>query len=335
MEPIATARASRPKVRRLSTEPIVAPGAAPGYGAIFNAGVIHHDGVYHLFARGVREGYRRNTGEGPRFEDYISDILVFVSDDGLDYTFQQVLARGSPDGVFCYEDPRVQLIHSDGVEHVIMTYTNLPGTAAPDSWRIGIHKLIFEQGRFSLEAHPARIVGPSGHANKDAVICNLSNGHLAFIHRIHPNIQLAIFERLDDLLSADADYWDNHLEDLDRHTILQVSPESLGIGAGAPPVLTEAGLLLFFHERTGSGVYTMNVALLSHDTGRVIAMLDHPVLHPELPWETDGDVEMVVFVSGAHRHEDGTIYLTYGAADRAVGAGSIHETELLSALAAA
>ena len=38
--------------------------SVPGYGPIFNAGVIHHDGRFHLFARGVRGGYRRN--DGPR-----------------------------------------------------------------------------------------------------------------------------------------------------------------------------------------------------------------------------------------------------------------------------
>jgi hypothetical protein len=37
----------------------------PGYGPIFNAGLIHHDGFLHLLARGVRDSYRRNDGPGP------------------------------------------------------------------------------------------------------------------------------------------------------------------------------------------------------------------------------------------------------------------------------
>ena len=82
---------------RVSDAPIVAAGSVPGYGPIFNAGVIRHDGVFHLFARGVRDGYRRNDGPGPRFLDYVSDVLVFTSLDGRTYAFQQVLAESSPE----------------------------------------------------------------------------------------------------------------------------------------------------------------------------------------------------------------------------------------------
>jgi predicted GH43/DUF377 family glycosyl hydrolase len=91
-------------------------------------------------------------------------------------------------------------------------------------------------------------------------------------------------------------------------------------------------LLLFFHERRGDGSYTINVALLDAATGRVVAKLPEPLLEPELEWERAGDVENVVFVQGAHRREDGTIYLTYGAADRCVGAATVPEDQLLAAL---
>jgi predicted GH43/DUF377 family glycosyl hydrolase len=97
-------------------------------------------------------------------------------------------------------------------------------------------------------------------------------------------------------------------------------------------VATADGLLLFFHERTGAGVYTMNVALLDPTTGRVIAVLPDAVMIPELEWELFGDVDNVVFVQGAHRRDDGTIYLTYGAADRCVGAAVVDERALLDLL---
>ena len=103
-------------VRRLKDAPVVEAGSVPGYGPIFNAGAIHHDGAFHLFARGVRKGHARNKGAGPRFVNYVSDVLVFTSEDGIDYTFQQVLARGSAKGVNCYEDPRVQTIRSGGAD---------------------------------------------------------------------------------------------------------------------------------------------------------------------------------------------------------------------------
>ena len=69
--------------------------------------------------------------------------------------------------------------------------------------------------------------------------------------------------------------------------------------------------------------------------GQVKAILDEPIMSPELQWERQGDVNNVVFVQGAIPREDGSIYMTYGAADRAVGAATVSMDELLRALRAA
>jgi beta-1,2-mannobiose phosphorylase / 1,2-beta-oligomannan phosphorylase len=321
-------------VRRLNRDaPIVEAGSVAGYGPIFNAGAIFHDGRFHLFARGVREGHRRNQGVGPRFLHYVSDVLVFTSLDGLHYEFQQVLARGSATGAnSSYEDPRVQKIRSDGAEHVVMTYTSLPNPRSGRPWQVGIHRLKYADGRFALNRNSGRVIGPAGRRDKDAVVFNLRDGRLALIHRIYPNMQLALFDSLDHLYASGADYWDDHLRKLKRHTIISPAPGALGVGAGAPPVATEAGLLLFYHERNAESQYTLKVALLDHDSGRVAAQLREPILRPELPWERFGDVDDVVFVQGAVPRPDGTIYLTYGAADRCVGAASVVTTEVVAAL---
>src|ERR1700686_4174907 len=91
-------------IERVGSTPIVEYGAVAGCGPIFNAGGVFHDGRFHLFARGVHERYRRNLGAGARFLDYISDILLFTSEDGRSYEFQQVLAESSPDQIYSYED---------------------------------------------------------------------------------------------------------------------------------------------------------------------------------------------------------------------------------------
>ncbi|MEX1092090.1 MAG: hypothetical protein WEF28_02930 [Acidimicrobiia bacterium] len=85
---------------RIRPEPLVSPHSVPGYGPIFNAGLIHHEGRFYLFARGVRDGYRRSIEAGPRFVDYRSDVLLFSSEDGMSYTFEKVLAAGSDEGVW-------------------------------------------------------------------------------------------------------------------------------------------------------------------------------------------------------------------------------------------
>jgi predicted GH43/DUF377 family glycosyl hydrolase len=323
---------SKLRAQRIAVTPIVAPGAVPGYGPIFNAGLIRHDEAFHLFARGVRHGYRRNDGPGPRFLDYVCDILMFRSSDGTAYDFVEVLAKASPDGVWSYEDPRVQRIRSGGTEHVLMTYTDLPPPESHEPWRVGCQRLRYHSGCFELNHDSRRVIGPPGIPDKDAVVFNLADDRVGLIHRVAPDIQLAIFDSLDELVDPPDGYWADHLADLESHVILRPSTRAATIGAGAPPLDTPQGLLLFFHERDGDGVYTGKVALMDRSTGSVSAVLSDPILVPELAWEVDGDVPNVVFVQGAHRLPDGTIYLTYGAADRAVGAAVIDEGALLAAL---
>ena len=324
-----------PSVRRLRETPVVEFGAVPGYGPIFNAGVIAVDGTYHLFARGVRDGYERNPGSGPRFLDYVSDVLVFTSEDGLEYRFQQLLASGTTEGAHSLEDPRVQRVRSGGSEHVIMTYTHLPHPDSERPWQVGVHRLLYSEGRFALNRTSGRVLGPEGVPDKDAVLFNLRDGRVALIHRIHPDMQLALFDSLEHLYTAGADYWDAHVRELERHVLIRPAAGALGVGAGAPPVETEAGLLLFYHERDSSGEYTIKVALLDDESGRVRSLLDEPILRPERPWERSGDVDDVVFVQGAVARSDGTIYLTYGAADRCVGAAAVETAALVDALLAA
>jgi predicted GH43/DUF377 family glycosyl hydrolase len=322
-----------PPVRRLRDTPIVDAGSVEGYGAIFNAGLVHHDERYHLFARGVRTGYVRNPGPGPRFVDYVSDILVFESIDGADYRFGYVLARAGDHGVHCYEDPRIQRVNGLGPGEFVMTYTNLPPADSGLPWRIGAHVLDYAGGRFSIREHSGRLLGPDGVENKDSVLFDLSGGRVALVHRVHPAIQLAVFDGFDQLWHADNDYWLTHMAELDRHTIIQPTPGALGVGAGPPPIAVEAGLLFFFHERRADGVYTMNLALLDRSDGHPIAVLDHALLEPELQWERVGDVDGVVFVQGAHLEPDGdTIYLAYGAADRCVGAATASASHLVDLL---
>jgi predicted GH43/DUF377 family glycosyl hydrolase len=322
-------------VRRVSESPVVPYGAVEGYGPIFNAGAIFHDGRFHLFARGVRDAYRRNPGSGARFLDYVSDILVFTSEDGVNYAFQQVLAEATPKGIYAYEDPRVHRVRSDGAEHFVMSYTNLPPPETHEFWRIGVHLLAYAAGRFSLDESSARVVGPPGEPDKDGIVFNLADGRVALIHRIYPNMQLAVFDSLAELLDPPAGYWERHMAELDRHTIIRPGDHVLGVGAGAPPVVTDDGMLLLFHERNAHEVYSTRAALLDPESGQVTAILEEPVMSPELQWERQGDVHNVVFVQGAIPRENGRIYMTYGAADRAVGAATVSTDELLRALRAA
>ena len=113
------------------------------------------------------------------------------------------------------------------------------------------------------------------------------------------------------------------MANLAEHTIIRPVRTSLGVGAGAPPVETDDGLLLLFHERDGHERYSDQAALLDPETGRLRSQLAEPIMQPELDWERDGDVNNVIFVQGAIPRPDGSIYMTYGAADRNVGAAYV------------
>lgn len=307
-------------------------GAVPGYGPLFNAGLLHHAGVYHIFVRAIRDGYRPGNGDGPRFLDYISDIVVLTSADGRRYEHGYVLTGPADRDAPSFEDPRVQWVDHRGAPRLVMTYTHLPPSGS-GPWRIGAHQLRWNGLRFELDESTGRLLGPRDVANKDAVIFTLADGRVALIHRVHPNMQLAVFDDLDHLWHAPDNYWDTHMAELEQHTLLTPGPGALGVGAGAPPVRTEAGFLLFFHERRADGSYTMNLALLDEMSGRVLSRLPDPILRPELEWERVGDVNEVVFVQGAHLEGD-RIYLTYGAGDRCVGAAEASVPHLLDSLAA-
>jgi predicted GH43/DUF377 family glycosyl hydrolase len=322
-------------IERIGDEPIVPYGAVPGYGPIFNAGAVFHDGRFHLFARGVRDHYRRNGSTGSRFLDYVSDILVFTSADGRFYEFQQVLAQGEPAGIYSWEDPRVHLVRSGESEHFVMSYTNLPPPDANEFWRIGVDRLDYAGGSFSLEPGSGQVVGPPGEPDKDGIVFNLRDGRVALVHRIYPNMQLALFDSLDELWDPPAGYWEGHMANLERHTIIRPLETSLGVGAGAPPVVTDDGLLLLYHERDGHERYSTKAALLDYDTGEVVSLLHEPIMSPETDWERRGDVNEVVFVQGAIPRPDGTIYMTYGAADRNVGAATVSTAALQRAQRAA
>lgn len=322
-----------PQVRRVRDRPIVDAGAAPGYGPIFNAGLLHHDGTYHLFTRAVRPGYRPGSAGQTRYVDYISDVVVFTSADGRDYDYGYVLAEsGDSTGTRCFEDPRVQWVTSAGSDHLVMTYTDVPALESGLPWRIGARRLRWDGKRFELADPAAHLLGPSGRKNKDAVVFTLADGRVALIHRIDPDMQLAVFDDLEHLWNAtDDDYWDAHLAELESHTLIKPGKGVHKVGGGAPPVLTDAGFLLFYHERRTDGTYTMNLALLDEKTGEVVSRLPKPLLEPELSWELKGDVNRVVFVQGAHVSGD-EIYLTYGAADSCVGAAIGSVSQLLDAL---
>ncbi|RQW06535.1 MAG: glycosidase, partial [Calditrichaeota bacterium] len=129
-------------------------------------------------------------------------------------------------------------------------------------------------------------------------------------------------------------YWPDHLSNIGEHTLMgrEKSWEVMKIGAGPPPVRTDAGWLLIYHGVDERKVYRAGAALLKeNDPTQVIARLPYPILEPETDYEKYGDVNMVVFPEGLVLFDD-DLQVYYGAADKVIALACCSLSKLIDEL---
>ncbi|HUZ15690.1 MAG TPA: hypothetical protein VMU72_05880 [Gaiellaceae bacterium] len=116
--------------------------------------------------------------------------------------------------------------------------------------------------------------------------------------------------------------------------------DSLRIGIGPPPLLTEHGWLLIYHgvkDTVAGEIYRVGLALLDLDEPtRVLRRLPNWALAPVAPYERTGDVPNVVFPCGVvHDEATDLVRLYYGAADSSICLATARLSDLLDAVLAA
>ena len=98
------------------------------------------------------------------------------------------------------------------------------------------------------------------------------------------------------------------------------------IGAGPPPVLTEAGWLLIYYgvkETAGGPLFRLGAAILDReDPARVISRCNIPILSPRESYERIGDLPNLVFSCGALVEKDETLSLYYAGSDSCLCLGT-------------
>jgi predicted GH43/DUF377 family glycosyl hydrolase len=109
------------------------------------------------------------------------------------------------------------------------------------------------------------------------------------------------------------------LTKFDKYTIL-LEPkeewEALKVGAGTPPIRTNRGWLIIYHGVSANKVYSAGAAILDlEDPTKILGRTKNPILEPKENYEKYGDVDNVVFPSGACVI-DGLLYVYYGGADK-------------------
>lgn len=316
--------------------------------AVLNPACIESGGVTHMFYRAVRKGdmvssigYCRLEGNKAVYRaakpvlfpehDYekkgVEDPrIVFL--DGVYYLFYT--AYDGKNALFAYATSS-DLVHF--TKHGIIS----PRITYAEAARLfGFSKPPMMERYFFFDSYIRDRQGDGILLwEKDAFIFPKKfNNRFALVHRVLPGIQVIYFDDFKDLTG---DYWRAYLKDLGNHVILdpEYRFESRNIGGGCPPIETPDGWLLIYHAvedlRSGKTYHAAAALLDLADPTKVTGRLKRPLFSPTEPWERQGDVNNVVFPTGAVV-KGGRLYLYYGAADKLIAAKSIDLQELLGAL---
>lgn len=317
------------KLERCPENPILKPNPNNFWEerAVLNPAVYYDSGTFYL--------YYRAAGND---RDHLIHIGLATSSDGIHFKRASDAPVISPqqngfDGG-CIEDPRIVAI--DGVRYLTYAYRTYPPgqywiRQSDPVWDYGVSRnapaalvenitstglaildsetsvkrlgritksdvddrdvVIFPEkigGRFVRLSRPVRWSGEGYPCEKPAIWINFSDSILDWD------------ETKTKMLFKGEQWW-----------------ESKKIGAGAPPVRTDAGWLLIYHGvDIADGVYRVGAAILDiDDPTKVIARTKHFILQPETDYETSGIYNGCVFPTGTAT-VDGRLYIYYGSADQ-------------------
>lgn len=240
--------------------------------------------------------------KGKEYVSTLSHLRLARSRDGVNFEVDDApfLAPRHPSEEFGVEDARI--VELDGYFYV--NYTAVSGDSYGTS-------LIRTRDFVDTEYLGMVFCAP----NKDVCIFpEKIGGKYMALHRPHnhdfgkSSIWLA--------QSPDLLHWGNH------RCLLRPAPnewETQKIGGGAPPLKTDKGWLEIYHGKTlrdGSDFYSLMVLLLDlEDPSKVIYRSEHPIILPEMPYETEGFVPNVVFLNGMILRDDQRLMLYYSACD--------------------
>jgi len=321
------------RLRRYEGNPIIKPRGDDWEAvATFNCAVLHKDGKIHVLYRAVGD-----------YVHYVSHLGYAVFDEDLNLVERPEEPVFGPDlrlWEMSIEDPR--LIEIAG--KLYMTYVITPTPAPPGAVRrrLGIPKPQQAYSRTALarvkdfrEFTRMGVITPYGDAERDVVLFpERIGGKYAAIHRpsnwVGPGYPVEgpsiWFAFLDGLPGKMYDH---------RMIMGPEQPwEAWKIGAGPPPIKTDAGWLLIYHGVDPDRVYRAGAALLDlEEPWKMIARTPEPILEPEEEYERIGDVPNVVFPEGAVTIGD-ELLVFYGGADEVCCVASVRLDELINHLMA-
>lgn len=310
-------------LQRYEKNPILIPNEANWWEskAVFNCAILHSENKFHMLYRAIGE-----------YERYISRIGYASSTDGYSFARSNHIALEPTQDYEKYgiEDPRmVEIDNQVYITYVILSAYVTDGAVVEASTALATTTDFLKYTRL-------RIITSKGSNNKDVVLfpekmsqqqssvlssSTSSNnadgaGKYFFLHR--PSSWIGSTYGVDK-----PSIWlgeGNALTNFEKHTLLlkpEEDWEELKVGAGPPPIKTRAGWLVIYHGVSREKVYSAGAALLDlHDPSKIIGRTKTPILEPKEPYEKLGDVNNVVFPTGACIVDNDKLFVYYGAADK-------------------
>lgn len=316
-------------LQRYEKNPILMPNEANWWEskAVFNCAILHYENKFHMLYRAIGE-----------YERYISRIGYASSTDGYSFTRSNNIALEATQDYEEYgiEDPRMVEIDNQ----VYITYVIL-SSYVTDEAIVEASTALATTTDF-LKYTRLGVITTKGSDNKDVVlfpekmsqqqqpppssssVLSLSlpsnnidtAGKYFFLHR--PSGWIGSKYGVDK-----PSIWlgeGNALTNFEKHTLLlkpEEDWEELKVGAGPPPIKTRIGWLVIYHGVSREKVYRAGAAILDlHDPSKIIGRTKTPILEPKEPYEKFGDVNNVVFPTGACVVDNDKLFVYYGAADK-------------------
>jgi len=320
------AKTASSALNRIEENPIILPSPENNWEAwqVFNPGVILLTDKIHFIYRAIGEdgisrfGYA-SSNDGCTINERLSYPVYAHQITTSLLNYYSFVSGGSFGGA---EDPRLTRV--DEEDRIYMTYTACDEGLQMALSSIKISDFFAQRWRWK---QPVLISRP-GETHKNWVIFpEKINGKYAILHSISPEISIAYrdnleFERGEYIKS----YYNGKNKD-------QNGWEKWIRGAGAPPLKTDRGWLLFYHAMDGSlDKYKVGAMLLDlNDPTKVIYRSSKPILEPEKDYENNGFKAGVVYISGAVI-KDGEVLVYYGASDSYVSMARANLEEFLDKL---
>lgn len=281
------------RLERYRGNPVLAPLADSAWEsrAVLNPAAWLDGGRVHLLYRAIEGGGR-----------YVSRLGYARSDDG--FRFERVLREpvlepGEPYDRWAVEDPRITAIDGE----VYVTYVAVD---VPPLTRGKLSRTALASTRDFRSFRKLGLISPRTDLDdRDTVLFPARfGGEYAMLHRPQQVEPSGAYQEWGTgrpssiwlAFSPTLTSWG-----MGAPLLRPEQPwEARKVGTGPPPLRTERGWLLIYHGVDAGSVYRVGLALLDlDDPRRVLARLPYPVLEPEQPYETTGDVPNVVFPCGA------------------------------------